>query len=642
MRRVSFWRLLILCLIVLLLANVFSLAAYTYVGKNTYISIEMDNLVPEADLTAQIYEYYLNKKIDKSVFEKLIEKQTVSKGTAIVIVDSVGRSIIGRNLGDRIEASEFGVYFEADIQAVLKGESVRSSDIVLSNKEPAISVGVPIKDTKGSVIGGIFIIKQTSGIQTAFRKLSDTLMIIILVVLPIFIIVLAIGSKRITNPVSQMSDVALEMSKGNFDVRADDSTSGEIGVLARALNTLCDNLSQTIIQLQNEKRQLNQILTSFSDGVAAIDNSGNLTHFNPALMKMFGAVDVVEPIDLVPDKTVWDEFKKVIDTQEQRTIKYKMPNDRLLWISIVPVLTENNVCTGAVGLFKDVTEFERLEQTRRDYVANVSHELRSPLTAVRGLLEPLSDGLVKDEETRQRYYNIMLHEVQRLSRLITDMLQLSRLQSGKESMKIEAVDMQELLEEIHENYKQQAEQKGIHLILDAKNTPYGMTDRDRIEQVLVILIDNAMRYTPDGGSITISAESGDLIIISVTDTGCGIEEKELPHLFERFYKVDKSRNEGGTGLGLSIAKQIMDQLDEEIFVESKVGVGTSFHFTVKRYHSNAIALGPMEERKAYSSDDIIFAEEEENKPETAAESSITSEKKTRIRNPFRKKTNKKN
>ena len=389
-----------------------------------------------------------------------------------------------------------------------------------------------------------------------------------------------------------MANTALEMSKGNFNVRANEDISGESGVLARALNQLCDSLSQTITQLRSEKSQLNSLLLSFNDGVAAIDQAGQLTHFNPALQKMFGTLDTETPLDVVPDGSIWGKFHEVLETEEPQTLHYKLPGDRMLWITIVPIKSDEGECTGAVGLFKDVTEFEKLEQTRRDYVANVSHELRTPLTAIRGLLEPLADGLVKDDTTRSRYYDTMMHEVQRLSRLITDLLQLSRLQSGTEYMEVSAVNTFELLEDVMMNYKTEAEQKGIHLVLNADHVPYAMTDRDRIEQVLVILIDNAMRYTPPEGTIEIAATDGDVIVVSVSDTGCGIAQEELPHLFERFYKVDKSRKDGGTGLGLSIAKQIIDMLGEQIGVESEVGKGTCFSFTLKKYVSNAIALGP--------------------------------------------------
>ena len=602
-RSVFFWRVLIILIIALLLANVVSLAAYAYIGRNTYLSIEMDNLEPEAEITRQIYDEYRKGNLSEDGFTRLIDKQTIASQSAVLIADELGKTLITSYIGSDVEVADFGVYFDAEKQNVLRGQTVKSDDLVLLNGESAISVGVPIRDESGRVTGGIFIIKQIKRIQSAYSRLNDVLALTILFVFPLIMVVGAYSTNRVSRPLSAMANVAIAMSKGDFDVRADETAAGEVGILARALNTLCGNLSQTIYQLQSEKRQLNHILSSFTDGVAAVDRLGCLTHYNPALKNMFGAVEVNTPMDLVPDEAVWHAFQDVFDTREPQTMHYEMPGERKLWISIVPVVAEDGECTGVVGLFKDVTEFERLEQTRRDYVANVSHELRTPLTAVRGLLEPLADGMVQDEQTRQRYYHVMLHEVVRLSRLITDLLQLSRLQSGTEYMEVGAVDVSELLAEIHQNYLHEASQRGIRLVLDADDLPYAMTDRDRIEQILVILIDNAMRYTPKDGTITLSATAGDVIVVSVSDTGCGIAAADLPHLFERFYKVDKSRKEGGTGLGLSIAKQIIDKLGERIYVESTPGEGTSFHFTLKRYVSNAIALGPSSSNVIYTSGD---------------------------------------
>ena len=346
-----------------------------------------------------------------------------------------------------------------------------------------------------------------------------------------------------------------------------------------------------------EKGQLDQVLQSLSDGVAAIDGSGELTHYNAALMRMFGVVNVEKTEDLIKDPMVWKTFQEVFHTGESQVITYPMSGDKVLWISVSPVNTDEGVRTGVVGLFKDMTEMERTERMRREYVANISHELRTPLTAVRGLLEPLADGMVKNEEDKQRYYKIMLHEVMRLSRLITDMLTLSRLQAGTEYMELSRVNLEELINDVAMGYASTAQSKGITLDVDCDHTVDGLTDPDRIEQVLVILIDNAMRYTPEGGSIKIKLRSGERLIISVQDNGCGIPEKDLPHIFERFYKVDKSRGEGGTGLGLSIAKYIMEKLDENITVASELGKGTIFTFTVKKYVSNAIELGPAKESR---------------------------------------------
>jgi signal transduction histidine kinase len=242
-------------------------------------------------------------------------------------------------------------------------------------------------------------------------------------------------------------------------------------------------------------------------------------------------------------------------------------------------------------------KIKQAESMKSDFISSVSHELRTPLTAIRGLLEPLSDGMIKDDAVKMRYYGIMLHEVERLSRLITDMLQLSRLQSGTEYMEKTTFNIGELIDDVYQSYLQNAQQKGIHLELDIEDDlPDVISDPDRIEQVLVILLDNAMRYAGEGGTIRIGAhQDASDVHVSVWDSGCGISPEDMVHVFERFYKTDKSRKEGGTGLGLSIAKQIMDKLDEQITVQSEVGKWTCFTFTVKKYVSNAIALGPVDD-----------------------------------------------
>lgn len=404
------------------------------------------------------------------------------------------------------------------------------------------------------------------------------------------------------------------MSGGNFDIRANEGEEGEVGLLARALNNLCETLSGTIYQLRFEKGQLDELLQSLTDGVVAMDGSGELTHYNSAIMGMFGVVNVEKRQDLIADPMVWKAFDEVFITGESQSINYPTTGERVLLISVSPVQTDEGVRTGVVGLFKDITEMERTEKMRREYVANVSHELRTPLTAVRGLLEPLADGMVKDEESRQRYYKIMLHEVMRLSRLITDMLTLSRLQAGTEYMELSRVNLEELINDLAISYAASAQQKGLSLEVDCVPAVDALTDPDRIEQVLIILLDNAMHYTPEGGKITLRLRSGERLLVSVEDNGCGIPEKDIPFIFERFYKVDKSRGEGGTGLGLSIASYIMEKLDETITVDSRVGEGTCFTFTVKRYISNAIELGPANAAaKAKNRDDVIHTEPAENK-----------------------------
>ena len=606
MKSIFLRRLLLALIITLLIASATMVGGYAFISRDTYTEIKLKEMAPKADAAEQLIVEFLDGQITEEAFIRLSKTQMLAVNGATLFVNQENRcmqyqdSIFGMNPEEMQQA------LSEEITTVLSGEKVSTDSVRLPGERPnALVVGTPIFMPDGTLAGGIFVIKSAQEIIGATTKLSTSLFWIAAIVLPVTLLITSWRIRRITEPLHTMSEAAIAMSKGNFDIRVNEDEIGEVGVLARALNGLCAGLSQTIYQLKTEKSQLDQILQSLTDGVAATDEVGMLTHYNAALMRMFGAVNVEKREELVPDPKIWKAFDEVFETGEPQSITYPMAGDKTMWITIAPVVTDGGQRVGVAGLFKDMTEMERLEAMRREYVANVSHELRTPLTAVRGLLEPLADGMVKDEEDRQRYYRIMLHEVLRLSRLITDMMTLSRLQSGTEYMEVVRVDMNTLIRDIASGYSGPARQKGIELVVDSpKPVPDAMTDPDRIEQVLIILIDNAMRYTPEGGTITIGmCNAKDSIILTVTDTGCGISKDDLPHIFERFYKVDKSRGEGGTGLGLSIAQFIMEKLGESITVESEPGKGTRFILTVKRYVRNAIALGPAGEGRGRYGDE---------------------------------------
>lgn len=397
----------------------------------------------------------------------------------------------------------------------------------------ALALGCPIFDDDGNILGAVVMLSSLKLVTNATGRMSMLVLMLTTIAIPVALLMMVWRAKNIVDPIRRMNDAAKAMAKGDFDIRLDEDIPGEVGELAGSLNNLCAELDHTIRQLSSEKGQLDQLLQSLTDGVVAIDEHGTLIHYNSAIMRMFGAVSVSKREELIPDEKVWKVFDEVFNSGKPQTITYPMAGDKVLWITISPVVTSSRERTGVVGLFKDMTEMERVEKLRRDYVANVSHELRTPLTAVRGLLEPLADGMVKDEADRQRYYRIMLHEVLRLSRLITDMMMLSRLQSGTEYMEITRVDVNELVQDIASAYSSTLADKGVNLVLDCpRPVPDAMTDPDRIEQVLVILLDNASRYTPKGGTITISARNAkEKIQLSVTDTGCGIPESDLPHIY---------------------------------------------------------------------------------------------------------------
>lgn len=623
MRSIFLRRLLLALIITLLIASATMVGGYVFLSRDTYTQIKLQEMALKAEAAEQLIIEFLNGQITEEAFIRLSKKQMLAVNGATLFVNQQNQCVQYQDSIFGMTAEEMQEALSHQILMALAGEKVSTDEVRLPGRRPnALVVGTPIYMLDGTLAGAIFVIKSAQEVIGATTKLSTSLFWIAAIVIPVTLLVTSWRMRRITDPLHRMSEAAISMSKGDFDIRVNEDEIGEVGVLARALNKLCSGLSQTIYQLKTEKSQLDQILQSLTDGVAATDEVGMLTHYNAALMRMFGAVNVEKREELVPDPKIWKAFDEVFETGKPQSITYPMAGDRTIWITIAPVVTDGGQRVGVAGLFKDMTEMERLETMRREYVANVSHELRTPLTAVRGLLEPLADGMVKNEEDRQRYYRIMLHEVLRLSRLITDMMTLSRLQSGTEYMEVVRVDMNTLIRDIASGYSGPAQQKGIDLVVDSpKPVPDAMTDPDRIEQVLIILIDNAMRYTPAGGTITIGMRNAkDSLVLTVTDTGCGISEADLPHIFERFYKVDKSRSEGGTGLGLSIAQFIMEKLGESITVESEFGKGTRFRMTVKRYVRNAIALGPAGEgRVRYGGEE---AEESFQKPETGEKDAI--------------------
>ncbi|MBS7356356.1 MAG: HAMP domain-containing protein [Eubacteriales bacterium] len=605
LKSVFFRRLVIMLSVAMLIAAAVMLGGYVFLSKDVYADIKLDELHPSLDAAEQLAKEYMAGEIDKDVFERLAAKLLPSNTGTVLYLDAEGNTLfyVDSLLNTDAEGAKRLLYEQ--ILSAEGGADVKQNRLRMREDSSALALGCPIFDDDGNILGAVVMLSSLKLVTNATGRMSMLVLMLTTIAIPVALIAIVWRAKNIVDPIRRMNDAAKAMAKGDFDIRLDEDIPGEVGELAGSLNNLCAELDHTIRQLSSEKGQLDQLLQSLTDGVVAIDEHGTLIHYNSAIMRMFGAVSVSKREELIPDEKVWKVFDEVFNSGKPQTITYPMAGDKVLWITISPVVTSSRERTGVVGLFKDMTEMERVEKLRRDYVANVSHELRTPLTAVRGLLEPLADGMVKDEADRQRYYKIMLHEVLRLSRLITDMMTLSRLQSGTEYMEITRVDVNELVQDIASAYSSTLADKGVNLVLDCpRPVPDAMTDPDRIEQVLVILLDNASRYTPKGGTITISARNAkEKIQLSVTDTGCGIPESDLPHIFERFYKVDKSHSEGGTGLGLSIAQFIMEKLGETISVESEVGKGTRFTLTLQRYVRNAIALGPAGEKHTRYGDD---------------------------------------
>ena len=397
---------------------------------------------------------------------------------------------------------------------------------------------------------------------------------------------------RMVLPLQKINEVAMEYGKGNFSIRADESHKGEIGELGQSFNFLADRLSKSISELTAERNQLQDIFDVISDGIVVVNSKSVPVTTNKAIHQIFDRAEknnmFTERLQLIPFDDVWTDFEDCIASGETKTRQIDT-RDYAYQCTIIPKFdsTDPTKVVGATGFFRDIFEEQKNERFRQDYVANISHELRTPLQTLRGLIEPLSDGMVKKEADRQRYYQIILNETMRLSRLIDDMLELSKLQSRTLAFKMFPFNVNNLISNIEIRFKPIMKEAGIKFSVQNNygDLPTVMGNPDRVEQILVILLDNAKKYTPNGKSITILTdyiEAEKKVYISVADTGQGIHEYDIGHIFDRFFKADRARGKKGSGLGLSIAKELLTYMGETITVNSKYEEGSTFTFTLTK------------------------------------------------------------
>lgn len=614
----SFRRVLVLVYGTVILFALLITGIYTVVSPQIFASNKISDLIPKGQIIAGYIESTLRGELSSTYLVPLIGRSTSQWEATVWVVDASGDTLIrtqqieGRRVG-RLPAK----LSESMLPQVLSGEiathvgsmedltvsdgashrkSARSSSVMNglsegSAKAPEtdsteevmngnlVVVAVPIT-FMDKVIGAVFMAQSMTEIMGGMQALTNTLALSLLLVGLLMLPAVLFFASRMVRPITRMRTVALTMAGGDLTARAEDGSNDEYGELGRALNYLSSELGSTISSLQMERNRLQSLINGLSEGIIAVDAKGATTLINPAV---YGLLNLQSTDDNVraaaPD--VFAMFDQALSSA-QAVKKTVWQGDVALHISVSPLLLQSGEVTGCVGIVSDVTSAERLEQTRRDYVANVSHELRTPLTAMRALIEPLRDGLVKTEEQRQQIYDVVLRETMRLSRLVNDMLELSRLQSGTASLSRSVFAPLPLFNLIHETYSAYAEDYQQTFVYDVpEDLPSVWGNPDRTQQVLIVLLDNAFKYTPEGGVVTLSAcAEGDVVRVRVRDTGVGIPAADLPHVFDRFYKVDKSHHSKGTGLGLAIAYEIMKHLGEEMSVTSEPGQGSCFTFTL--------------------------------------------------------------
>lgn len=389
-------------------------------------------------------------------------------------------------------------------------------------------------------------------------------------------------SQGLVSPIKDLEFMTSRIAAGELDRRVSIHSSDEIGELGKTFNNMARQLQVTLNDSMDKQNKLEAILKSMDSGVIAVDKNFKVIMINPYAKNIFGInKDIIGKnlLDNIRDFELESIFKR--KTDEYKEIKILWPKERDLRIKTADINSGKNLI-GTVAVVQDVTDIKRLENMRSQFVTNVSHELKTPLTSIKGFAETLK--YVEDKETKERFLHIINEEAERLTRLINDILTLSHIENTKlAEINEESIDINKLVEDICYLVKNSADNKNISLNIVGEKVPNILGNKDRFKQMLINLIDNGIKYTEKGGSITIGTEVVcNKCNIWVQDTGVGIDKEYIPRLFERFYRVDKARSraQGGTGLGLAIVKHIVLSFKGEIKVESEVGKGSKFTVSI--------------------------------------------------------------
>jgi two-component system phosphate regulon sensor histidine kinase PhoR len=478
-----------------------------------------------------------------------------------------------------------------EVRLALAGRTGRALRRSATTEAPLLYVAVPVREDP-RVLGVLRLALPLSAVTASYATLHQVMLaggaVALLVALGIGIFV----AGRVTQPVVEMQSIARQMSEGSFLVRAPTRSTDEIGTLGRSLNVMAGRLREKIQDLEREQAKITAMLDAMIEGVIAVDGHEHVLLMNEQARTMFGlgsSRGEGKPfLEVIRNADLHEIFRAVhaggAGLALRQEIEMTSPAYRILGVNAVG-LSPGAGEPGVVMVLHDLTALRQLERVRTEFVANVSHELRTPLTAIQGYLETLLSGALEEPENARRFLEIVLRHSERLGRLLNDLTDLSNIELGKVTLRKEPVRLDELVASVVAIIGPRAARSRVTVTADTPaELPEVAADRDRLVQVLINLVDNAVKYTPEGGAVTVTARAvGDgAVEIAVADTGIGIPAADLPRITERFYRVDKARSRelGGTGLGLAIVKHLVLAHGGELRIESLEQQGTTVRFTL--------------------------------------------------------------
>lgn len=551
--------------------------------ENYHLGVERNNIISVSGsvaATLQHTDWQLQQQETQenlSLYERVgMEIYVIERGTRFNILASTNLTYVNENATrilepDLILGAFNGHDMEKDVLAGAQG---------ISSKNMAF----PLYDENNRINGVVYVRKDLGDIYQTLDQSKFIMIRATLLALGITIILGYLIAASITGPIRDVTVKAAKMAGGDFDQVVEVKSNDEIGQLASMFNHLTARLKTSLQEISSEKQKLDTILTDMADGVVATDIQGNLIHINPKALEM---------LSLNRDEVVSMNFDDLFSSVNERlTLKnissdesgwsghevLEMRNGSKLRASYAPYRSEENDINGVVLLLQDITEHERLEKMRKEFVANVSHELKTPLTTIKSYAETMLEGGVEDPVMQERFLRVIDDEADRMARLVRDLLQLSNLDYQQMKWDPKPVDLQGLMDKVLRNLDHSIQEKNHTLVyIPPVSALYTYGDEDAIEQVIINIISNAIKYTPEQGELRLYLEEEQSTVsLTVQDNGIGIPSHDMPRIFERFYRVDKARSRemGGTGLGLSIAQQIIEAHGGSIHLYSRESKGT--------------------------------------------------------------------
>ncbi len=517
-------------------------------------------------------------KENVDAWSKTVQGEFFVIDDSLEIIASNNAVLDGKNA---IDALDFGIIYTALFN---KKDAVSYSSVQNDVGDiPVMNVAIPIKHGK-NIIGTIYIRQDLSSIDATIDRSKQIFLQAMAIGLLITTVLGVLIASSITVPVNELTKVARKMAEGDFSTELTVRSNDEIGKLTQMLNLLSTKLNATLQEMGNEKRKLETIIQNMADGLIAVNLEGKIIHTNQAacrLLRIPTADLEGESYDLLME-AFGNEFmmENLLTKCKDGEFSEKFEKDEIIYSFTYDKFKDENANDiGIIVLLKDITQKQKLENMQMDFVANVSHELKTPLTTIKGYTETLMEGYVDDEDTKMEFLSIINSEADRMTRLVRDLLQLSRLDNNQEILNKREINLIDLIAVAARNATFMANEKSqqLNCLFEPSDSILIFADKDRIEQVISNILSNASKYTQEGGRIDVDViEKNGEAVVTVKDNGIGIPKANSQRVFERFFRVDKARSRamGSTGLGLAISKQIVEGHSGSIELESEENQGT--------------------------------------------------------------------